>query len=66
LIVRGTVADNGPIKAVLVSGAAARVEADGQWEVELPRASGGATQLEARSQDAAGNIEHLPHVVVWP
>lgn len=57
--VRGTAADNGTIKRVVVNGSEARAVQPNfaEWEVEIPT---GAT-LEAFAEDAAGNVEPRPH-----
>jgi hypothetical protein len=62
LIVRGSVADNGEIKRVIVNGQEARLDREsGQWEVRLPRAGGGPLDITAHGEDAAGNVEQLAH-----
>jgi hypothetical protein len=60
LIVRGTTADNGSVKRVVVNGAEAKATAANfaQWEVTL----GTATELKAHAEDAAGNVEKTAHV----
>ena len=65
LIVRGTTADNGPIRKVLVNGKEARSTSANfaEWEIILD-GSGGSTRLEAHAEDAAGNIERRPHIVL--
>lgn len=61
-VVRGIVADNGEVKRVTVNGEAATLEAaTGDWEISLP--AHGPGTLTAVSEDAAGNVEKLPHVV---
>lgn len=59
LLVRGTTADNGTVKQVLVNGEKARSTAPNfaQWEIKLPNA----TKLIASAEDAAGNKEVRPH-----
>lgn len=61
LRVRGTTADNGTVKRVLVNGQEARaVSANfAEWTIELP----GASKLEAHAEDTANNREKKPHVV---
>ena len=65
VIVRGTTSDNGTVKRVLVSGTEARpLSANfAEWEAVLEGVQGGLT-LQAFAEDAAGNIEQRPHVVV--
>jgi hypothetical protein len=64
LRVRGTTADNGPVKRVLVNGKAAKAVAPNfaEWEIDLvnPPPAG---RLEAHAEDAAGNVEMRPHVI---
>ncbi|MDB5336127.1 MAG: hypothetical protein JWN70_1746 [Planctomycetaceae bacterium] len=36
-----------------------------QWQIEID-ATAGAQELEAHAEDAAGNVERRPHVVVIP
>src|SRR5262249_13102704 len=59
--VRGTTADNGTVKKVVVNGRDARPLGPNfaEWEVVLEEAS----KLEARAEDTAGNVETQPHVV---
>ncbi len=63
LQVRGTASDNGTIAKVEVNGQPAKPLADNfaEWEVVLAGVKSGPQQLEARSSDAAGNVEKLPH-----
>jgi hypothetical protein len=65
LTVRGSTADNGTVKRVLVNGKEAKALADNftQWEVVLSDAKPG-LKLSARAEDAAGNAEKRPHVIV--
>jgi len=65
LLVRGTTADNGTIKAVTVNGQQAKPLAPNfaEWQIELASPPGAPVQLTARSEDAAGNIEPTPHVL---
>jgi hypothetical protein len=64
LVVRGTAADNGTVKRVLVNGAEAKALASNfaEWEVTVPAAA----ELKATAEDAAGNEEQTPHVVKVP
>jgi hypothetical protein len=66
LKVRGTTADNGTVKRVLVNGAEAKAVAANfaEWEITLDRVPTGPVKLEAYAEDAAGNVEKRPHVVV--
>ena len=61
LVVRGSTADNGTVRRVLVNGKEAKsVGANfGEWEITLDSA----TELTARAEDAAGNVEKTPAVV---
>jgi hypothetical protein len=61
LLVRGTTADNGPVRRVLVNGKEARaLRANfAEWEVVLEEAD----KVSAHAEDAAGNVEKLPHVL---
>lgn len=65
LLVRGTTADNGAVKGVLVNAHAARATAPNfaQWEILLENLPGGAIMLQAHAADAAGNVEPQPQVV---
>lgn len=58
--IRGTTADNGDVKRVIVNGSEAKALAANfaQWEITLPKAA----QLTASAEDAAGNAEARPHV----
>ena len=62
LIVRGTTADNGAVKRVMVNGISAKATADNfaQWEASIDAAK----EVRAHAEDAAGNIEPRPHVVM--
>jgi hypothetical protein len=61
--VRGTSADNGQIRDVLVNGTKAKATRDNfaEWEVVL--ATGGTT-LTAQATDSANNTEQVPHKVI--
>jgi hypothetical protein len=63
--VRGSTADNGTVKRVVVNGKEARATAPNfaEWEITLenPPTRG---KLEAHGEDAAGNVEIRPHVVM--
>ena len=65
LVVRGTTSDNGSVKRVLVNGRAARPMAPNfaQWEITLEDVHPGTLKLTAAAEDAAGNVEKLPHVI---
>src|SRR5262249_28788313 len=66
LMVRGTTADNGAVRRVVVNGQEARPRAANfaEWEVALEPGRAKATQLTAHAEDAAGNVEPRPHVVL--
>jgi hypothetical protein len=68
VIVRGCTADNGTVKRVLVNGKEAReVGANfSEWEIVLEGVSEGSLKVQAHGEDAAGNAEPRPHVVVLP
>jgi len=61
--VRGTTADNGTVKKVLVNGRAAKATTSNfsEWEIVLDGVQPGETKLTASAEDAAGNVEKLPH-----
>lgn len=63
--VRGTTADNGTIRKVLVNGQEAKsVGANfSEWEIILDKATTSELKLQAHAEDAAGNVEKRPHVV---
>jgi hypothetical protein len=65
-IVRGTTADNGEVKRVVINGQDAQSLSSNfaEWKVTLPGTEGGEIRLTARAEDAAGNLEPRPHVVV--
>jgi hypothetical protein len=66
VIVRGAAADNGVVKKVAVNGRAARATAPNfaEWEIVLEGVPRGPFQVKAHAEDAAGNVEKRPHVVV--
>jgi hypothetical protein len=66
LTVRGTATDNGTIKRVRVNGKEARATAANfaEWEVVLADPGAGPVKLAAHAEDAAGNVEKMPHVMV--
>lgn len=65
VMVRGTTSDNGTVTKVTVNGRAAKALAPNfaEWEIVLP---GDEMKISARGEDAAGNVEKRPHVVVLP
>jgi hypothetical protein len=65
IVVRGTTADNGPVKKVLVNGREARALAPNfaEWEVVLEDVKPGELKLAAHAEDEAGNVEKRPHVL---
>jgi hypothetical protein len=66
LVVRGTTADNGTVKKVIVNGKDARALTSNfaEWEVALENVRPGEVRLTAHAEDAAGNIEKLAHGLV--
>ena len=64
--VRGTTADNGTVKRVLVNGKEAKALAPNfaEWEINLDNVSTGAVKLEAYAEDTAGNVEKSRHVMI--
>jgi hypothetical protein len=66
VVVRGCTADNGTLKRVLVNGRPARAVAANfaEWEVTLEGVAKGEVKVQAHGEDAAGNVEKRPHVVV--
>jgi hypothetical protein len=65
VMVRGITSDNGEVKKVLVNGRPARLAggARGEWEVVLEGVPAGEWTVSAHAEDAAGNVEKVPHVV---
>jgi hypothetical protein len=63
VVVRGTTADNGRVKRVLVNGKLAKAVAPNfaEWEITLKHRPA-AGKIEAHAEDAAGNVEKTPHV----
>ncbi len=61
LLVRGTTADNGTVKQVLVNGKPAQASRPNfaEWEVMVEAAR----EVKAHAEDAAGNVETQPHQV---
>jgi hypothetical protein len=68
LLVRGTTSDNGTVTKVTVNGQAAKGVAANfaEWEAVLNGVTAGAVTVSAHAEDAAGNVEKRPHVVVVP
>jgi hypothetical protein len=66
LRVRGTTSDNGMVKRVVVNGVKARALAANfaEWEVTLKPEHGNVLKVTAQAEDAAGNVEPRPHVVL--
>jgi hypothetical protein len=62
LTIRGTCADNGTVKRVTVNGKDAKATAANfaEWEIVLDVVA----KLEAKAEDAAGNIEKTPMVLM--
>jgi hypothetical protein len=65
VMVRGTTSDNGVVKKVVVNGREARLSQglSGEWEVVLEGVRPGELTVTAHGEDAAGNVEKMPHVV---
>jgi hypothetical protein len=63
LLVRGSTADNGKVKRVLVNGKEAKATTANfaEWEITLDGPAKG--EIKAHAEDAAGNVEKRPHVV---
>jgi hypothetical protein len=61
VLVRGTTADNGRVKRVVVNGQEARPVRDNfaEWEITLADVP----RIRAHAEDAAGNVEPRPHVI---
>jgi hypothetical protein len=66
LAVRGTTSDNAAVRRVLVNGKEARALRPNfaEWEVVLVGMRAGQVRLTAHAEDAAGNVERMPHVLV--
>lgn len=62
ILIRGTSADNGTVKRVSVNGRDAQSTAlnFAEWAIVL---DGGASSIEARAEDVAGNVEKTPAAV---
>jgi hypothetical protein len=65
LVVRGTASDDGAIKKVVVNRHEARALAPNfaEWEVSLQDSGAMEVNLIAHAEDAAGNVETVPHAV---
>jgi hypothetical protein len=65
VLVRGSTADNGTVKRVVVNGQEAKAKRDNfaEWEILL-EAGKGRWKVAAHAEDAAGNIEKRPHEVM--
>jgi hypothetical protein len=66
-LVRGSATDNGVVRRVLVNGLEARATGPNfsEWDIEIPEPpSGGPLTVTARAEDAAGNVEQQPHVLM--
>ncbi len=66
IVVRGVAADNGAIAKVVVNGQPAKALRPNfaEWEVVLT-AGPGEVSLRAHAEDAAGNVERMPHQVIF-
>jgi hypothetical protein len=64
--VRGVTSDNGTVKRVVVNGKEARAVSPNfaEWELTLAGAPAGAFEVKAHAEDAAGNIEQTPMLVM--
>jgi hypothetical protein len=67
-IVRGTTADNGVVRRVLVNGEEARsIGANfAEWEITLKDVPKGPLRLKAQAEDASKNVEPRPHTITVP
>ncbi|MFN0055970.1 MAG: G8 domain-containing protein [Planctomycetales bacterium] len=67
LHVRGTCSDNGLVKRVVVNGHEARAASSNfaTWEITLAASPASAATTTAHAEDSAGNIERMPHKLVW-
>jgi hypothetical protein len=65
VLVRGSTADNGTVKRVVVNGKEAKATAANfaEWEITLEGLSTAEAKVEAFAEDVAGNVEKRPHVV---
>jgi hypothetical protein len=65
LLIRGTASDNGIIKRVVVNGQAANALAPNfsEWQITLDNPADSEGLISAHAEDAAGNVEKMPHVV---
>ncbi len=65
IVVRGTCVDNSQIVSVTVNGVAATSLKDNfrEWEAVLTNLSPGELTIEARAEDAMGNLELNPHTL---
>jgi hypothetical protein len=68
VVVRGTTADNGTVKRVVINGIEARPLRPNyaEWQIILPMKNDGILRVRAHAEDAAGNIEPRPHEVTVP
>jgi uncharacterized protein (TIGR03067 family) len=66
LVVRGTTAENGIVKTVLVNGRPAKATAANfaEWEIALDSPAGGETTLAAHAIDDFSNVELRPHRLI--
>jgi hypothetical protein len=66
LVVRGTTSDNGTVKRVLVNNQDAKALRPNfaEWEIVLAAMSQQTATVTAYAEDAAGNLEPRPHVMV--
>jgi len=68
LHVSGTCSDNGAVRRVVVNGQEAQALSPNlaTWEITLDVPPQSSTTIAAHAEDTAGNIEKLPHQLVWP
>jgi hypothetical protein len=66
MLVRGATSDNGTVKKVIVNGQEAKALSPNysEWELILTGKDASTAKLQAHAEDAAGNVEQRPHVVV--
>jgi G8 domain len=65
VVVSGTTSDDGTVKRVLVNGHEAQSigENFARWKIVLEGMPTGELKLQARAEDAAGNVEPRPHLM---
>jgi hypothetical protein len=65
VVVRGTTSDNGSVRRVLVNGRQAQALTPNfaEWEIVLEDSGAAEMRLVAHAEDAAGNVEQVPHAL---